>query len=90
MALQKSIETEYGIICSQCYLVVEQIFHVKNEKATGELVGYATKQSRDDGYKHCYKANFAFTFDVNSTDGIVKQAYEAIKTLPQFQGAIDV
>jgi hypothetical protein len=36
-----------------------------------------------------FKCNYSFEYDLNSADNIYKQAYAYLKTLPEFNGAVD-
>ena len=44
-----------------------------------------SSNDRINGFKCLYN----FTYDLNSVDNIYKQAYAYLKTLPEFDGAVD-
>lgn len=87
MALQTNINrSAYGqeINIGPCYVKVETVFCNK-QKAKADVsfqLGSSDSEQVD-------KKSFAFDLDLNGGNPI-KQAYEHLKTLPEFAGAADV
>jgi hypothetical protein len=82
MALKKTSETNFGFNIPNTYHRVENIKLNKNS-INFQVLGYADVQKNAFEYK-----NYACAYDLNGVNPI-KQAYEYIKTLPEFAGAID-
>ncbi|QTD91751.1 hypothetical protein [Burkholderia anthina] len=86
MALSFSCTTPQGFDAPNCYARIEDLrlaskseihFRLVHYKSAGNAISFKT----DDGYMCAY--------DMDG-DNPIKQAYEYLKTLPEFQGAIDV
>lgn len=90
MALQKQLQTDQGFDCPQAYLMIQEIFYLKNSSTSGRLSIYKDKQARDDNKEPIYVFNFIFQYDITSNKNIIEQAYAAIKTLPEYSDCIDV
>jgi hypothetical protein len=88
MALEKKIKNK-GI--DFCYHRIFSISVVVNYTITIALVSYPSQMAReearlDDGViKEVVNYSFPYQEEIS-----LKQAYEMIKTLPQFQDAVDV
>jgi len=83
MALSKTLETQFGITIEDCYLRVEGV-SVTTSTLTFILRKYvsADKPFFDN-------ESFTCAYDM-SGDNPIKQAYEHLKTLPEFEGTTDV
>jgi hypothetical protein len=90
MALQKTYTSAQGFICPACYIVIDQTSFIKGEMAQGRLQGYKDKQARDDGNSSVFSWSFAFAYDHAQTEGIIEQAYMAVKNNPDYHDSIDV
>jgi hypothetical protein len=83
MALKKTVTTIAGLNAESAYHRVEEItiFNKYNIKFT--VRGYV------DIKKPCFcEKSFLTGYDL-SQDNPIKQAYEHLKTLPEFAGAVD-
>ncbi len=85
MALQKSFEVSKGLVASSAYIHVECVTVVRKEKSGATVHVYASAESTEEPVQvRCYD------FDYNPEgENAVKQAYEHLKTLPEFEGAVD-
>lgn len=90
MALSKRIELGSGIILENGYIRVQGINGNKNILAIN-LEIFASKELCEDGKEPI--SHMVFTFVPSESENALrwdKQAYEYLKTLPEFDGAIDV
>ncbi len=82
MALEKTIQTQYGLTANAAYVRVENV----NVQKTGikySVFIYADKT------KPCFDSKvFECAYSIQGANPIA-QAYEHLKTLPEFAGAID-
>lgn len=83
MALQKNIETVYGISINNAYCRVDNIVINAKTKMNFLLKIYADKTA-----KEIQCENFECAYDIEG-ENPTKQAYEHLKTLPEFAGATD-
>lgn len=83
MALQKTITTPYGIEVPDAYFRVEYVRVTSKTSIQFNVYGYAdpSKQFIVESLESC-------AYDLNG-DNPIKQAYAYLKTLPEFEGAID-
>ena len=83
MALQKTV-THKGVEIKDCFI---RVFQFNGNKTTLEFgVGYHSSIENEMFFSESYAFN---GFVLDSTNP-VKQAYEYLKTLSQFEGAADV
>jgi hypothetical protein len=83
MALQLTVNTDSGFTAQDAYHRVSNVFLLDKENISFNLVSYKTPDLpafKTVGYQCAY--------DLNGSNPI-KQAYEHLKTLPEFAGAID-
>jgi len=92
MALQKSITAESGVVCSSAYIVVEHFVWMKGTNKLMVSAGiYKDLASRDAGKAPIGNIGADFILDIVSESDITHvQAYNALKTLPELAGALDV
>jgi hypothetical protein len=85
MALQlnKAIKTEHGFEVTEAYCRVED---VKVNKTTAYCV--LRKYKDNTGVSHFAEDGIAYSYALNGGNPI-KQAYDYLKTLPEFEGATD-
>lgn len=84
MALQQTLNLPSGLTASNAYVRVEQV------KLTKTTVSFTAKGYSDgSSSKHFYAEEFSCDYDLTGENPI-KQAYEYLKTLPEFSGATDV
>jgi len=82
MAISKNFETQHGITIQNAYVRVESINATK-QQMTFSVSFYANKE------KPFFEAKvFSCAYEILGENPI-KQAYEHLKTLPEFAGAID-
>lgn len=84
MALQKELQTVFGITIPNAYFRVDNV--VINNKTN---MSFLLKAYADTSSKEVDVQNMVCTYDLNG-DNPIKQAYEHLKTLPEFAGAADV
>jgi hypothetical protein len=84
MALKKTTNTIFGIEVKDAYLRVESQKLINKSAVEFEVVCYADNQQTVS----FSKSHFISPYDLNG-DNPFKQAYEHIKTLPQFSDAVD-
>ena len=83
MALNTSIETNEGVVVRNAYCRVEQIAITKTH------VSFALKCYVDpEKYKKFHGESYVCDYDLDGANPIT-QAYEHLKTLPEFEGATD-
>jgi hypothetical protein len=82
MALKKTESTEFGFDVTNAYQRVQNIKLAKTSMAFQVSI-YAEIDTVAFKYK-----NFDCTYDINGENPF-KQAYTHLKTLPEFEGAID-
>jgi hypothetical protein len=92
MALQKTTETPYGIVCEYHKVTVTNInWH---ERLAGiEYASFISADARMEGKQPVVRdtifiagEGFDFSYDIN----VIFQAYTHLKALPLFDGALDV
>lgn len=83
MALQATITTNQGITVSSAYCRVADV-SLSKDTMSFSLWLYADKEKAP-----FEKKTFTSAYDLNGSNPI-KQAYEHLKTLPEFAGATDV
>ena len=85
MALQKTITLENGLTVPNAYI---KIFNAgTDKKMTNILVRY---YANAENTLHIYEHGYAFKPDMtDSGENLWKQGYEHLKSLPEFEGAID-
>jgi len=85
MALSKSSITVHGFNAPLAYYRIEDVFITAKIQMKFVLNGY-----KDDKAIHSFEAiEFSCAYDI-AGDNPIKQAYEHLKTLPEFAGAADV
>jgi len=90
MALKKSISTEQGFNAPNSYGVVEEARYSKNGNSHIALSIFKDKTSRDEKKDPIKMFYTSFVYDQDISRNIIKQAYEFLKTLPEFSDAEDV
>jgi hypothetical protein len=83
MALQKSTEI-MGLSTKNAYYQVVSVKELGKNGAIAVVHGF-TNDSKEHSF---YKNEFAFAYDM-SGENPIKQAYEYIKTLPEFADAVN-
>jgi hypothetical protein len=84
MALEKSVVSPQGFDALQAYHRVENIGFLQKTSMTFNVVSYKNKTSTTE----FARSHVSMQYDVNGANPI-KQAYEHLKTLPEFAGATD-
>lgn len=83
MALKKTVTTIHGINVQDAYHRVESVSLQSKEAIGFHVRSYVNADSTSFESKM-----FACKYDLNGANPI-KQAYDHVKTLPEFSGAID-
>jgi hypothetical protein len=84
MALVKTVSTLWGFEATNAYHRVENV--VLDSKSTISFRVRSYKQNT--GVPHFADAGFVCQYDLNATNPLT-QAYNHVKTLPEFSGALD-
>lgn len=90
MALQINIELNSGITVEGAYLRIGELMGNK-DNLMFQLDSYVSRESFQEGKQVLQQE--AFYFSPSTEEGSFnyhKQGYEHLKTLPEFEGAIDV
>ncbi len=91
MALLKEIKTVYGVSASY-WRIVETNINWLSRCAHVTIAGYVDGEARNTGNQPLMLMHFDF-FDYNfpftKEEAVRREAYEAIKTMPEFAGAED-
>ena len=93
MALQKDYyNSRFDVTKSDCYWKIAVDDGIQGGKAQlrGRLICFPDQATADTNAGEYSAFDFQFTPDLESADNFIKQAYEYLKTLPEFSGAIDV
>lgn len=83
MALLKTIATDFGIEVKNAYVRVESLNLIGKDKIQFQVKSYAHVTAIPFG-----NTNVICSYDLNGENPI-KQAYEHLKSLPEFAGSID-
>ena len=84
MALQKSFEIAQGLVAQSAYIRVQNVNIAHGEQAGATIHVYVNSQAKEPVKVLCY--GFQHSHEGGSA---VAQAYNHIKTLPEFAGAFD-
>lgn len=82
MAIQLTLQTEYGLIFPDGYIHVREIFGNK-ELMTARVTIYASKNFKDVGGKGIDLGDYSFVPNLTKTN-FIQQAYEYLMTLEPF------
>jgi len=83
MALKKSVTTVYGFEIPDAYHRVEGVQLISKTMIRFQVRSFADKEKA-----HFADSQYECVYDMNGQNPI-KQAYEHLKTLPEFAGATD-
>jgi hypothetical protein len=83
MALKKSVITVHGFNVADAYHRVEGLSFESKDK-----INFQVRSSIDGSKPHFADAGYNCVYDLNGNNPI-KQAYDHLKTLPEFSGATD-
>lgn len=84
MALLKTIQTKYDITVENAYFRVENVLIQSKNSLQFLLKTYVSAASAAEFSSELHICNYDL-----SGDNPIKQAYEHLKTLPEFEGATD-
>lgn len=82
MAIQLTMQTDYGLIFPNGYVHIKEIFGDK-EQITARVRIYASKNFKDVGGKGIDLGDYSFVPDLTKTN-FIQQAYEYLMTLEPF------
>lgn len=83
MALKKSVETNFGLTVKDSYIRVEGIRIVEKNK-----LQFQVRYSVDEIHPHFQDVEYSCMYEIDGQNPF-KQAYEYLKTLSEFSGAVD-
>lgn len=83
MAIKKTVQTDFGFNVSDAYHRVEGVQIVGKDKISFQL-----RASVDGVFPHFSDKSYTCAFDINGENPI-SQAYDHLKTLPEFSDAVD-
>ncbi len=94
MALSKDISTQYGVNASY-WRVIDVRLNVANKFAEVLVGGYLSAEARADNKLPLQTLVFSVSpdgYDASfaTNENAIRQSYQHLKTLEQFQGATDV
>jgi hypothetical protein len=84
MALKKSFEVTQGLMAQDAYIRVQNVNIAYGGQSNATVHVYVNDQAKEPVKVLCYGFQHSL-----STGNAVAQAYNHIKTLPEFAGAID-
>ena len=90
MALQKEFTTGQGFYCPVAYIIITEIFYMKENNSQCKIVAFKDKEARHLGMEELFSRNISFRYDVESELNLVEQAYMAVKNNIDFLDCIDV
>jgi len=85
MALQKTIALPSGLAVADAYHRITEVTVRGKNRMTVFVDAFVSA----DGSVPASSSNYALAYDI-AGDNPIKQAYEHLKTLPEFAGAADV
>lgn len=91
MALQKAITQSNGVITN--YHRIVYVTMTINSRNSIAVISYIDESFRDDEKEHVLAEPYreAKTYETNYDGSMtIERAYEYLKTLPEFEGAIDI
>ena len=86
MALKKTVNTRFGIKIEDAYVKVTEIHRLNKQSGFAIVSSYVDANKSADLFFE--QSGIDFPYDLNGNNPI-KQAYEHIKTIPEFADAID-
>ena len=90
MALKMLFETPQGVTLPEAYLkVTAAVYSARGGRCTANVTTYASEAARKADKPAVEAFSVAFTYDLDSADNLIKQAYAAVKLRPEFAGAVD-
>lgn len=103
MAVLKNIITKSGIVINNSYIKVADYMELFTNPETFEkVVRFTIDVWKDEETRRNFPDNkiktklenlnyeYSFTYNITSTDNLITQAYCYLKTLPEWQDAVDV
>jgi hypothetical protein len=85
MALQKNFESAHGIELNSAYHRVENVMLIDKTKMSFNVRAYVNNEAK---FLPLKDSGHTCNYEINGLNPI-KQAYEYLKTLPEFAGATD-
>ncbi|MEK8128354.1 hypothetical protein WMW72_10610 [Paenibacillus filicis] len=90
MALQKKVLTDSGVEITQAYARIDTISGSK-ESVDITLNYYVSQLAVSEGKSYLKQELYTFIPSVeDESDNFIKQGYEHLKALSEFEGAVDV
>lgn len=88
MAISKKINLTNGVILTQAYIKIISVSGNKHECRI-DVGLFVSEEYTDNKYVEIRGYSFTPNLDTAS-DNFIKQGYDYLKTLPEYEGAIDV
>jgi hypothetical protein len=83
MALKKTSPTKFGFDIPNAYIRIEGVRIINKFEIKFQVRSYVTVENA-----HFNDVEYSCSYDIDGKNPL-KQAYEYLKTLPEFDGAID-
>lgn len=87
MALQLEYTTKHGFVCENAYLKINYLSGLKDYSIS--VVIYKDAEARHSDKEIIGQEIYNFTYSFNSLDNVIKQAYDYLKTLPEYINTVD-
>ena len=87
MALQLEYTTKHGFICENAYLKINYLSGLKDYSIS--VVIYKDAEARHSDKEIIGQAVYSFSYNLNTLDNLLKQAYDYLKTLEEFSNSVD-
>ena len=81
MAIQKSTNTIHGFTCPEAYYMITDVEYRKDEKIRARAIIFKDIDGRQNGDPIIGAKGVDFDLDLESTDNIITQAYNALKLI---------
>lgn len=90
MALQKDIKLKNGLNIDEAYIRIDTVSGYKGSLDIG-VNSYVSQRIFVDGQEYLEQKIYNFEPSVDdNADNFIKQGYEYLKKLPEYEGAIDI
>lgn len=90
MALQLEVETTIGVTAEKAYIRIDTLFGSKQALILN-VKSYFSQETYESGKEPFESKDYSFTPSVNDgSSNFIKQGYEHLKTLTEFENADDV
>ena len=81
-------DDQYGLSEGERYIKIDDMYW-KKENASIRALMFASQQARLENKRELSVLIYSCPVDLQSSDNFVVQAYKFLKTLPEFENAVD-